>query len=153
MSNISSINNNKASTLYRSILRAHKKFLPTDMKQLGDVYVKSEFRLHKNAKLDQSQQFFIEWENYLHQITITARAQEMTRSVGALSQSERQQQQQYRPSVTTSSSSLPLGQDSIFQFGKDLPHDLELSEEQIRQLEKLRDEAMKTNQPGQGGNI
>ena len=32
----------KALSLYKNILRAHDKFLPHEMKQLGDAYVKSE---------------------------------------------------------------------------------------------------------------
>ena len=32
----------KALSLYKDILRAHDKFLPHEMKQLGDAYVKSE---------------------------------------------------------------------------------------------------------------
>lgn len=35
--------------LYRRLLRAHRKFLPADMRVLGDIYVKSEFRLHRNV--------------------------------------------------------------------------------------------------------
>jgi hypothetical protein len=34
----------KALTLYKSILRAHSKYLPMEMRQLGDAYVKSEVR-------------------------------------------------------------------------------------------------------------
>ena len=35
--------------LYRRLLRTHRKFLPTDMRVLGDQYIKDEFRLHKNV--------------------------------------------------------------------------------------------------------
>jgi hypothetical protein len=35
----------KALALYKSILRAHSKYLPMEMRQLGDAYVKSEVRL------------------------------------------------------------------------------------------------------------
>jgi len=34
--------------LYRRILRGHRKHLPTDMRVLGDQYIKSEFRAHRN---------------------------------------------------------------------------------------------------------
>ena len=46
----------KASTLslYRSILRTHSKSLPHEMRSLGDAYVKSEFRLHKNVTNDET---------------------------------------------------------------------------------------------------
>lgn len=34
--------------LYRRILRTHRKHLPQQMRVLGDEYVKSEFRAHRN---------------------------------------------------------------------------------------------------------
>ena len=34
----------KALSLYKNILRAHDRFLPSAMKQLGDAYVKAEVR-------------------------------------------------------------------------------------------------------------
>ena len=34
----------KALSLYKNILRAHDRFLPSSMKQLGDAYVKAEVR-------------------------------------------------------------------------------------------------------------
>lgn len=35
--------------LYRRILRTHRKVLPPEMRLLGDEYVKSEFKLHKDV--------------------------------------------------------------------------------------------------------
>jgi hypothetical protein len=35
--------------LYRRLLRAHRKCLPREMRLLGDEYVKSEFRAHRNV--------------------------------------------------------------------------------------------------------
>lgn len=35
--------------LYRRLLRAHRRFLPRDMRLLGDEYVKAEFRAHRNV--------------------------------------------------------------------------------------------------------
>ncbi|ORY62183.1 P-loop containing nucleoside triphosphate hydrolase protein [Pseudomassariella vexata] len=35
--------------LYRRLLRAHRTHLPTEMRLLGDEYVKSEFRAHRNV--------------------------------------------------------------------------------------------------------
>ncbi|KAH6610959.1 hypothetical protein Trco_000979 [Trichoderma cornu-damae] len=35
--------------LYRRLLRAHRKHLPTEMRLLGDEYVKAEFRAHRNV--------------------------------------------------------------------------------------------------------
>ena len=46
---MSAVLNNKGFvlTLYRNILKEHKKKLPSTMRHLGDEYVKNEFRLHK----------------------------------------------------------------------------------------------------------
>ena len=33
--------------LYRRLFRAHRKFLPRDMRVLGDEYIKVEFRAHR----------------------------------------------------------------------------------------------------------
>jgi hypothetical protein len=56
----------KAAALYRSILKVHRQKLPVEMRQMGDEYVKSEFRLHKKAT-NQAQltDFFQAWEHYL----------------------------------------------------------------------------------------
>lgn len=36
--------------LYRRLLRAHRKFLPAEMRLLGDEYIKAEFRAHKDVE-------------------------------------------------------------------------------------------------------
>ena len=75
-----------ALSLYRSILRAHQKHLATqrpEMKELGDAYVKSEFRLHKTATPEQAASFMREWNTYLEQLSMTARARESV-SAGSL---------------------------------------------------------------------
>lgn len=110
----------RAASLYRSLLRAHKKHLPVAMKELGDAYVKSEFRLHKKATDPQHiQLFFTEWEQYLNQILVTARNQEHAR--------------------LTDEEETTRG--AVFRFGADLPSDVDLNEEQLAQLQKLREEA------------
>ena len=35
--------------LYRRLLRCHRKYLNRDMRLLGDSYIKSEFRAHRNV--------------------------------------------------------------------------------------------------------
>ena len=35
--------------LYRRLLRGHRKHLPKEMRVLGDEYIKSEFRAHRNV--------------------------------------------------------------------------------------------------------
>lgn len=36
--------------LYRRLLRGHRKFLPQEMRVLGDQYIKKEFRDHKSTE-------------------------------------------------------------------------------------------------------
>lgn len=85
--------------------------------------MKNEFRLHRTVnKPEQLEDFFREWQTYLDQINMTARAQGSA-SAGSLDTSKTSE--------------------SVFSFGKDLPQDLDLSEEQVEQLEKLRGEATK----------
>jgi hypothetical protein len=98
------------------------------MKELGNTYIKSEFRLHKSAKPEQAEQFFQEWEKYREQILSTARAHD-SRSSGSLDDSSK-----------TSS--------AVFDFGMDLSLDVELSEEQREQLKQLREEATRAGKPG-----
>ncbi|CAD7690438.1 succinate dehydrogenase assembly factor 3, mitochondrial [Vulpes vulpes] len=49
--------------LYRRILLLHRA-LPPDLKTLGDLYVKDEFRRHKTVGSDEAQRFLREWEVY-----------------------------------------------------------------------------------------
>ncbi|KAL6074609.1 acetate non-utilizing protein 9 [Balamuthia mandrillaris] len=63
-------------SLYRSILRTHKKRLPYEMRMVGDAYVKEEFRLHRNATPHHAAQFLGTWKDYL----VTLRSQ---RDIGA----------------------------------------------------------------------
>lgn len=96
--------------------------MPMEMRQLGDAYLRSEFKLHKavtnEAQLDS---FFTAWEDYRDQMLMTARRRDSI-SMGGFD----------------STSGMDV-QDS--GFGQALPSDTELSEEQISQLEKLREEA------------
>lgn len=55
-------------SLYREILRAHRK-LPADHRSLGDMYVKAEFRAHRN--IDNPLQiigFLSSWQKYLQMV-------------------------------------------------------------------------------------
>ena len=130
MSSSSSLS--RAATLYRSILRAHKKHLPQEMRLLGDKLIKSEFQSHKTAtKPEEVALFFTEWEKYLGQILMTARAQESA-AIGSLDDGS-----------SIKDNNGPSS--SVFGFGKDLPLDAELSEEQVTQLNKLKEEAAKVS--------
>lgn len=55
-------------SLYRQILRAHQRCLPPAHRELGDTYVRTEFRLHKGAKDTFLVQFERQWRDYLKQV-------------------------------------------------------------------------------------
>jgi hypothetical protein len=104
--------------LYRSILRAHKQFLPADMRELGDRYVRSEFKAHRTAtKEEHITAFYQEWNKYLEQLNVTARARKTLQDDAQTAEAGR-----------------------IFAFGSDLPSNVELSEDQLKQLQKLKEE-------------
>lgn len=48
-------------SLYKRILVLHR-FLPIDLKALGDQYVKDEFRRHKSASAEEVKKFMTEWQ-------------------------------------------------------------------------------------------
>eukprot|EP00536_Pseudo-nitzschia_multiseries_P008755 jgi/Psemu1/305969/fgenesh1_kg.228_\ len=112
-----------AKTLYRSIMRAHKRYLPYEMKGLGDSYVKSEFNAFKKVtNEDQLNQFYTEWNRYLDQLLQTARRKESV-SAGSLESS------------------------SDHAFGKHLPADVNLTDEQMIQIQKLKEETNRAGLP------
>lgn len=53
----------KVRSLYKRILLLHR-FMPIDLKALGDQYVKDEFKRHKAAAPAEVERFMNEWENY-----------------------------------------------------------------------------------------
>lgn len=92
-----------------------------EMRLLGDTYVKSEFKLHKPVTNEaQLGAFFVAWEQYLDQMKATARRRGAVET-GVLESKD--------------DAEAP-------GFGQQLPLDLELSDEQKAQLEKLREEAI-----------
>lgn len=51
--------------LYRRILRAHRYKIPQHAREVGDKYVKNEFRLHRHVtKPEQLAKFLSEWQIY-----------------------------------------------------------------------------------------
>ncbi|KAI0008901.1 P-loop containing nucleoside triphosphate hydrolase protein [Xylariaceae sp. FL0662B] len=55
--------------LYRRLFRAHRKYLPAEMRLLGDEYIKAEFRAHRNV--DNPAHligFLTEWQLYAQKI-------------------------------------------------------------------------------------
>jgi len=53
--------------LYRQILRAHTK-LPVAHRELGDAYVREEFRAHRGASAAFLVEFERQWRDYLQQV-------------------------------------------------------------------------------------
>ncbi|XP_070778226.1 succinate dehydrogenase assembly factor 3, mitochondrial [Enoplosus armatus] len=53
----------KVRSMYKRILVLHR-FLPIELRALGDQYVKDEFRRHKSASPEEVKNFMTEWENY-----------------------------------------------------------------------------------------
>lgn len=53
----------KVRSLYKRILVLHR-FLPIDLRALGDQYLKDEFRRHRSASPEEVKSFMAEWENY-----------------------------------------------------------------------------------------
>lgn len=51
----------KVRSMYKRILVLHR-FLPIDLRALGDQYVKDEFRRHKGASPEEVKSFMKEWE-------------------------------------------------------------------------------------------
>jgi hypothetical protein len=93
------------------------------MRDLGDKYVRNEFILHKNTQQPQQLAlFFTEWDKYLDEITMTARSREAL-DVSGISNNEQ------KPNVV--------------QWGRDLPHDVQLTDDQKQRLEKLRNQTVK----------
>ena len=63
----------QALTLYRNIMRLHRDKLPPIMRQLGDVYIRKEFRTHMysaKCSLPQFDQFLKSWALY-HQTLLS----------------------------------------------------------------------------------
>ncbi|PQE03374.1 ACN9 family protein [Rutstroemia sp. NJR-2017a WRK4] len=51
--------------LYRRLFRAHRKYLPTEERILGDQFIKSEFRAHRNVENPvHIVGFLTEWQMY-----------------------------------------------------------------------------------------
>ncbi|CAI6360808.1 unnamed protein product [Macrosiphum euphorbiae] len=49
--------------LYKTILRLHRG-LPNELQELGQAYVRDEFRRHKNCNPKETQIFMMEWSKY-----------------------------------------------------------------------------------------
>lgn len=125
MSSTAASKTHRGILLYRSVLRAHKNHLPKDFRQLGDTYVKAEFRAHREAKPEHLPQFYREWEKYLDDLLATARTRESL-TMGAM----------------VDPSAMEQAAEAV-AFGKELPREIEVNDEQKQQLEAIRREAEK----------
>lgn len=47
--------------LYKRLLRLHQE-LPTDMRTMGTLFVREEFKKHKGASVEHAQIFLKEWQ-------------------------------------------------------------------------------------------
>ena len=52
-------------SLYRRILKAHRRLLPPDLRRLGDSYARDEFLRHRSADKSFQDVFRAEWERYV----------------------------------------------------------------------------------------
>jgi hypothetical protein len=121
--------------LYRNILHAHRRYLPLELRQLGDSYVKSEFKLFKAVTNEgQLDQFYMGWNDYLEQLLQTGRTKEslaagsLDNNINNNASSSGGDRKEIPPTAT---------------FGRHLPSTVELSEEQQLQLQKLQEESSK----------
>ena len=84
--------------LYRALLRSHRAMLPSVMRDLGDAYVREEFKRHKSAQPDHLNAFFREWLRYLSHMNTQGQGgygadldEEWTRSLSAEQRGQLQQ--------------------------------------------------------------
>ena len=86
--------NEKALQLYRAILREHRRSLPQEMREVGDKFVRHEFRLHKKVSQEVAAGFLRGWEDYLASV----RSQSLGASTGfnGLADLSEEQQQKLR---------------------------------------------------------
>ncbi|XP_041933442.1 succinate dehydrogenase assembly factor 3, mitochondrial [Alosa sapidissima] len=61
MANVAHVS--RVRSLYKRILVLHR-FMPIDLRALGDQYVKDEFRRNKSASPEEVNAFMTEWEKY-----------------------------------------------------------------------------------------
>ena len=100
------------------------------MRELGDVYVKSEFKQHKSVtNPEQLEQFFDAWTSYLDHINFSGKANQSLSPKNAVLNEE-------APVTLTSSA-------SKFSYGKALAKDIELTDDQFEKLKALKEESTK----------
>lgn len=58
----------KLGVLYRRILKVHKVKLPEDMRELGNKFVRNEFKQHLKSEKKFQEVFKSKWSSYLRQL-------------------------------------------------------------------------------------
>nr|CAB3219754.1 protein ACN9 homolog, mitochondrial-like [Phallusia mammillata] len=72
----------KVRQLYKVILRLHEG-LPIDLKTVGDQYVKSEFRAHKNCAPEFVPEFMSQWQTYAKTLQAQLQQESLHSKVGS----------------------------------------------------------------------
>jgi len=109
-----------------------------------------QFRLHKSAKEEQASQFFVEWGNYLQHIERTGR-EKQSMDVGLVDKPTNSNGMMMNGgSGSGSGGGGGTQQQNKSSFGRDVATGIEFNDEQVDQLDKLREEAAKV--AGAGGN-
>jgi len=66
----------EALRLYKAILKLHKKTLPEDMRTLGNEYLRTEWKLHKNVSPKVARTFLDSWKEYFISLRSSSRTNE-----------------------------------------------------------------------------
>lgn len=92
-------NRSKILSLYRSIRRIHEKTLPSNLRDMGNKYLQSEFRTLKDTtKMTPShfQNFMTEWEKYRQQLVQSQKGTKLGQPLPSDVQLTAEQQEQLR---------------------------------------------------------
>jgi len=82
--------------LFRSILRVHKD-LPPEMRDIGDKYVKAEFKAMKAAKKEEHvAKFMKQWQDYLNTLAVQFASGKIGKDINSIQQEKLSQEQQFQ---------------------------------------------------------
>mmetsp|Transcript_7010 Transcript_7010/g.30802 ORF Transcript_7010/g.30802 Transcript_7010/m.30802 type:complete len:140 (+) Transcript_7010:300-719(+) len=83
MSSSAAARNTAAVKLYRDILRLHRQKTVGVNRQVADIFVKYEFKLHKEAKEEFVNDFLKQWRDYRNELAGRRTLESMARSISA----------------------------------------------------------------------
>mmetsp|Transcript_3969 Transcript_3969/g.5614 ORF Transcript_3969/g.5614 Transcript_3969/m.5614 type:complete len:141 (+) Transcript_3969:84-506(+) len=83
MSSSTVTRNTAAVKLYRDILRLHRQKTVGVNRQVADIFVKYEFKLHREAKEEFVNDFLKQWTNYRNELAEKSTLESMARSISA----------------------------------------------------------------------